>query len=649
MLGRRDDAGVRQGGTETTSRADDEPTARVPNASVAARAATRATDGLHGTGAQGQHRQRPSSPSPRTDAEGFQEVQRRGSMRTWADVAATPPANSGGPPAVDVKNSWEALDDAMETSDGETGRRDGGDGDDDHEATTGHAGRDDEDAVDADDSRADAGRGGAGTDADAERLRQLWNERCAAVRRLERDAQGFPPELLEAAKAQRDAAEQRWRAARRPHPLHKRLRWAEADLREAEAKQRAHQEELEIHLEQTAQRTRELRERLRVDEARTARKQQALLALQREGALHLSQGSERAARVAIQGLGGDIVPALGAIIRQLGDADEPVRRDLRLLAASLGRVEAVLRDGTEQDVASRQPACFNIAEEDADGAAGANGGDGGEGSRRDDGDSDNATGTTHPNGEAKSTRWTKQAENAPWRKEMGTTSAEAVEEARRRVRARTGGSDAAERREDGMLGDEGRGHGAHAADLMGAGADPSRTNDLAEAARRQQAAAHLQIQQVQARQQTLADAQQQQEEEARRQQRAQSQQDELRRHQIAFQQAAEARAAEEERQRAELLARLTPEELARAAELHAQTTAIGAQVFGTPAAAQLAGLVQQSHDPAHAQVQGQRQQQQQGISADNGDADSTSRMEVDRLMAMSAEDYAACSGQHHGL
>jgi hypothetical protein len=437
---------------------------------------------------------------------------------------------------------------------------------------------------------------------------------------LERDTQGFPPELLEAAKAQRDAAEQRWRAARRPHPVHKRLRWAEADLREAEAKERAHQEELEIHLEQTARRTRELRERLQVDAARTARKRQAVVALQREGAMHLSQGSEKAARAAIQGLGGDIVPALGAIIRRLGDGDEPVRRDLQMLAESLGRVEGILRDGTEHDLASRGPACFNIAEDDAGGAAEADGGGGDDGPRGGDGSSASAAGAAGPYNVAKGTRWTKPAENAPWRKENELTSTEAVEEARRRVRARTEGNEAVDRCAAGVPGGEDGCHGAIAADLKGAGADPSCTNDLAEAARREQAAAHLQIQQVHLRQQALADAQHQREEEARRQQRAQNQQEELRRHQAAFEQAAAARAAEEERHRAELLASLTPEQLARAAELHARNAAIGSQVFGTPAASHLAGLVQQSHDLA--QAQGQQQRQQQDTLTDGRDGDS---------------------------
>ncbi len=649
LLGRRSDASTnaRTDGTGPTMRANECPTVRVPSASVAARATTRATDGLQGPQPQG-HQGQPPSP-PQTDADGFQEVQRRGGVRSWAAVAAAATTPCAGPPAVGVKNSWEALDDAMDTSEGGPGRRDAAGGDGDHGDDAGPADRADDEGGSDDAAHHDARRDAAGEDADAGHLRQLWDESCAAVRRLERDAQGFPPELVEAAKAQRDAAERRWRSARRPHPLHKRLRWAEADLREAEAKQKAHQEELEIHLERTERRTHELRERLQVDEARTAKKRQALLALQREGALHLAQGSERAARVAIDGLGADIVPALGAIIRQLGDADEPVRRDLQLVAQSLSRVEGILRSGAEHDLASRGPTCFNIAEDDAGGATEADGGDGGDKARENDGGFTETAYTESPQNMPKGTRWTKPAEHAPWRKEMGTTSAEAVEDARRRVRARTQGNQTADKCKGDMQGGENGSHDALAADLGGAGADPSRTNDLAEAARREQAAAHLQIQRVHLQHQALADPQRQQEEEAKRMQRAQSQQDELRKHQMAFEQAAAARAAEEERQRAELLARLTPEELAQAAQLHARNEAIGAQVFGTPAASHLAGLVQQSHDLAQAQAQGHQQPHQQGARADGANTDTDARAEVDQLMAMSAEDYAAWNGQHHGL
>ncbi len=652
LLGRRGEVGGSIVGGGSTSARDKGPAARAPSTSAGAVAPARAAgDDVAMRGPQGQ-----CAPSIGADADGFQEVQPRGGARSWAAVAAAaataPPAGAGqrpqqrqqlqqSPPAVRTSNSWEVLGDDMEVSDDSSGhdaKEDGGGGAGDPADRVEH---DHDDEVDADQQRADGGRADATDEVDADGLRQIWDSRCAVVRRLERDGQGFPPELLQAARDQRDEAERRWRAARRPQPLFKRLRWAEADLREAETKERARQEELDAHLEQTARRTRDLQERLRVDSARTQRKRQALAALQREGALHQTQGSERAARMAIEGLGGDIVPALGAIIRQLGAADEPVRRDLQVLAASLGRVEGILREGTEHDLASRGPACFDIATEGSVGAAAGDdredagaghGGDGGGGA---------TAPAAGPHCAAKSTRWTKPAENGPWRKDADTTSAEAVEEARRRVRARTEKDDSVEHGAAGAPGGGGGGHIACGGDGDTADDDPSRTNDLAEAARRDRQAAHRQVQQVLLHQQAVADSGQLQEEETRRQQREQIQQEELRRHQAAFEQAAAARAAEEDRRRAELLASLSPEELAQAAELHARNAAVGSQIFGSPAASQLAGLVQQQ--------QQQQRQQQQALLTDHAGTVMDDGDDINRLMAMSAEDLAAWDGQHRGM
>jgi hypothetical protein len=296
-------------------------------------------------------------------------------------------------------------------------------------------------------------------------------------------------------------------------------------------------------------------------------------------------------------------------------------------------------------MAARGPARFDIGDDEAgdihnrgDGAGGDGGGSTGAGARGEDGDTQAAQVA------AKGARWKKPSENSPWQRESGTTSHEAVEEARRRVRARTGNDGDADA---GGLGAAGVARGdadAAMAHVGGAGGDPAYTNDLAEAARRGQSAAHAQMQQALQQQQLQADASRQAEEEARRQQRAQCQQEEIRRHQAAFEQAAAARAAEEARQRTELLASLTPEELAQASELHARNVAVGSQVFGTPAASYAAGLVQQSHELAQ-----QQQQRQQRPHDGVTEAEPNGRTEVDRLMAMSAEEFAEWGGHHQGF
>jgi hypothetical protein len=150
------------------------------------------------------------------------------------------------------------------------------------------------------------------------------------------------------------------------------------------------------------------------------------------------------------------------------------------------------------------------------------------------------------------------------------------------------------------------------------------TNDLAEAERREREAAQKQWNESQQHQAREKDADQSLQEEQLRQQREQRRNEELQRHQAEAQRAAEARAAEESRQREQLIANMSPEQLALAAEVHAQQLAIGAKAFGTQEAAQMAGLAHQAH-----------------VQRTLQDADDQGRQaDADRLMAMSPEDFA---------
>ncbi len=137
-----------------------------------------------------------------------------------------------------------------------------------------------------------------GEELDEAALKRDWLAHCAACRLLEKDGRA-PQQLVAEAKAQRDSAERGWRAAKTPHPLSKRLRWAEAELRDAEAKELARRSELEAHLAQAERRTKELEERLGIDAARTARKREAVERLHREGAgCQARPPAERAAIIA---------------------------------------------------------------------------------------------------------------------------------------------------------------------------------------------------------------------------------------------------------------------------------------------------------------------------------------------------------------
>ncbi len=491
------------------------------------------------------------------------------------------------------------------------------------EGTQAHA--DDDDGADED---------GDGAEVDAQCLRQRWQELSRAHRRMERDSD-MPPSIVAEAKRLRDDAEQKWRAAKVPHPLSKRMRWAEADLRAAEQKEEAHRAELEQHLEATARRTRELEDRIKVDVERTARKRAILQELLAEGVPAHVLAADRipAARAAaaVTGISEDIAPQLAAAIERLGspmenDTAEGVRQDLQLVAVSINNLEDLLRGTLVPTVPpgsalhqQQQASHYHI---------GSDGGGGGDSTGAEDDDARGGKRRAVSTGGGTTTvaRWTKSAVGDAWTK--CNSSAAAKEEAMRVLGARGGGAGgaAAGRRGDGVgnCPSHQPATATHAASASTQPAGAAETNDLAEAERRARQAAQHQFQEAQQQQHQRVDARVQQQEELDKQQRRRRQEEELLAHQQAAQRAAEERAADEARQREELLARMSPQDLAAAAELHAQHMAIGAQAFGTQAASDMAGLVHQQH--AHHVA---RTSAAGGMQAD-----------ADQLIAMSPEELA---------
>ncbi len=592
LLGRR---------AEALAKAAGEPSYRLPGASVAAR-----------TEEARRHKE---------DAEGFQTVPCGKAAR--ATVSTT--ARDGGPAArgkapTTTRNSWAMLseegedeDDVVASDECEGIDRTGADCDGDGGGRADSGRREDD---------GDKGEEQVGP-SEAE-LKDRWVALCALVRRIERDSGPLPAEVLESLKAQRDEAERQWRSEKKPHPISKRLRWAEADLRAAEKKEEARKKELRDHLEWAEARTAEIKDRLGVDEARTTRKREALQALQRECGLPDRPNMEKAARVAVEGISTDIAPALSSIIEQLGEGDEGLRCDLQLLSTSLGRVEGVLREAAELELSRNlrqrqgeqrrqegaQPAHFDIGGEDAmemveddgDGSADDGGGNGARKSRRvEDRHKSGAHGTT--------TRWTKPSSNAPWKKEP--SSAEAAEEARRLLQGNGGPS---------PLGKE---PVALAAD----------TNDLAVAERRSREEAVRQLQEaLQQQRRVQEDHELAQSAEQERQQREEKRREEMRRHQEAVEKAAQAAAADEARRKEELWANMSQDQRAQATKLIEQQAAVGAHAFGTLGASHLAGLVHQAH--VHEVVQASEEEQ---------------AGEVDRLMAMSPEEFMQWDRERQSL
>ncbi len=632
MLGRRD---------QRMGQARDEcPSVRVPGASVAAR--------------MEEERRRGQA----ADSEGFQPVQ-RGAAATGGTGAAVGERADGGQAQFQptpVRNSWAALseednmdEDGMDDHDVWARHDDyGGQLDESGEGDTPapqQAAQGDADADDDDDHE------GAVQDvADAAQLRREWQALCNAARVL--DAQRAPQSLVAAAREQRDAAEARWKAARAPKPLFKRLKWAEADLREAEAKERQHRADLQRHVEEAARRTKELEERLATAVARSDRRRAAIAALHAEGAPqpHRNWTAGQAATVAATGIAKDVAPALAAVIARmaspLGEDTVAIRRELEACAQRVGYVEEMLREATAaaDSTSVGGPIRFDISGGEAEGKeTGAEGG--GTASKGSEG------GAGHggpPPAAAAVPRWTKPAPNMPWKKLASSSasptaaaaapatampaacapSAQAVEEARRLLQAHAALSPTPAHPTTNLatgIGEAGGG-GAAAADqravavaMAGAG-----TNDLAEAARRQQAAAHLQVLQAHQQQQRMhQDEQQRQQDEVQRQQREGLCKEEMEKHHRAIQQAAAAQAEKEAKEKADLLASMPPQERARAEAAHAQMAAVGAHAFGTQAAAEVAGLVHQQSVQEAAQ----------------GAAQAGEDVDVEHLMAMSPEEF----------
>ncbi len=236
----------------------------------------------------------------------------------------------------------------------------GGDADGGDERAEQPRGADDGDCGEGD------GQGAEDEELDEAELRARWQAHCNACKLLERDAQSVPQRLLEEARAQRDEAERRWRASKKPHPLHKRMRWAEAELRDAEAKESAHRRELQEHLEVAARRTKELEGRVAIDAARTARKRAALAALHHEAAPQSMPASEQAARMAATGISMDVAPQLSEAIQRLaiplGDDAEVLRQHLQVVATSLSRVQGVLSEATGQPPGDGGPVHYDIGD-----------------------------------------------------------------------------------------------------------------------------------------------------------------------------------------------------------------------------------------------------------------------------------------------
>ncbi len=603
--------------------ADTCPSLRVPGASVAARAVqereARQQDEGSGQGRWQRrqlHQEGTSTSGQRDPPRGMQQgpaaaaANVEGTARGGASWLDTPR------PPVATANRWSALEEASA----------GDDDDDDMQGDEGDDAHEDNNGEDVASHCAEPGAPASGGPSH-EHLRHEWDKYSAAVRLLERDSGGVPPSLIEAARNQRDLAEKRWRAVKPQQPLFKRVRWAESELREAELKEAARRRELEEHLAAAERRTKDIQARLDIDLARTARKRAALEDLRRREAPPRCPTTEAAARMAIEGITSDIAPTISAIASNLGKEDAELRRGIQLITQSLAGVEDILREATKAAEEGRPPAGllgaalrtphYDISGEPASVSDG--------------------TTLTHQSSSTPTTPanqlWTLDGAEGRWKK--ARTSAGVVDEARQLLQSMQTGNEVGAA----AVGTP----GAEAADACqranGQGGardaavdDPTRTNDAEEAARRSERAAQRQFQESQLFQQRLVDQCDQQEEQELRRNREHQQQQELRKHQAALERAAAERAEVEAKQRDDLVASMSPAELARAAEVYAQQQAVAAHAFGSMSASHVAGLVHQAHVESVVQ-----EAAAEGAAAD-----------TDYLMSLSPEELAQWERDRQG-
>ncbi len=470
-----------------------------------------------------------------------------------------------------------------------------------------------------DEDDADGGDGGA-HGASEEDLRQAWEDAKESVRILVSNPRS-PPNLVAAARGERDRAEASWRAARQPQPLQKQLRWAQRAYDAAANKQRVHQEELELFEVESAKRRRFLLDRAQADRLRTSKKLRALEALLEQGGgqrQHLA--SEEAAKIAATGIADDLGPALAAAADKITEGS-PAWVELQAAMATLANVEDILRRaipaarGAADGMQAPQPAQYDISGEpivgDATGRGHGMGGYAHEGTGAAAGGPPTLASTTCNSVTTCATAGPPCDASTPpprWIGPRPGSSSWGGREWRRQDRvapsgaaacAQTGGatvsSSQAKEQAEKLLAEQ-------RASLEAAQA---RERQSAEEAR-VQAAEAARIQQLQMAQQQRAEAD------------AREAAETVRRAQQAVAEAEAAEAARLEEERRLLVARSLPEDLRRAQEVHAQQTAI-IQQQQQQMAMQQQGMLQGQLDSQRA---GER-----GVDAD-----------AERLMQMSDEE-----------
>ncbi len=300
-----------------------------------------------GGGDRGHAAQAGGKAAASTDAEGFQMVRRRG-PKGGRESAATH-WNGGGPAAATHQG----------------GVRDGGDA----RGAPARAGErtlaGDEDGDDGGDEEEEE----EWREEDPAALRRRLDQEEANVKLLARGGMHPQHPAMAAAVATRDNAAAAWRAARKPHPVGKRMGWAQQKYDRAfGALERARDELAEFDDRIKAQREKIIEKVARARE-KVGRLREELEELQEEAGAEVSStrkgrgGEVLCARLA-DGMRGTVAPNVAALAAQLDEGSE-AHRQICLLMGHLQGLQSELEahaGGGQEDIDHHQS--FNIAEGD---------------------------------------------------------------------------------------------------------------------------------------------------------------------------------------------------------------------------------------------------------------------------------------------
>ncbi len=270
------------------------------------------------------------------DEEGFVTVVRQGARKRQAQAQASPPGAAPPPESTAMQedhwdNSGDPAADAQAEADGD---------DDEHEEHGAECGP-----------------------ADPTELKERWDRESATVRLLQREGMAEAHPVLLAAIAARDGAEQAYRSGKAPHPVARRMGWAQARLDKVRrAKDRTRAELAAFDAECQARRQK-LVDKLEEDEARVCKHEKALEELQLEagaqvrGAGEDAQGNrETCSRVA----GGlrSAAPRALALVDKLPEGSD-ARGVASQLAAELVALQAQLEHAAQN---AGQPEVYDIGD-----------------------------------------------------------------------------------------------------------------------------------------------------------------------------------------------------------------------------------------------------------------------------------------------